>query len=173
VPDQWEDRIAYEEFLGEAKTAWVLQSWIEEASEDQMIEQFRVQPGDLYRVIDSARWLLYASHELGRLFETPKDILRLLDRVMERIEKGVKTELLPLVRLEGIGRVRARTLYNAGLKTLDDLKKAPIEQLTSLPLIGPKLAKKIKDQVGGYIKAEEWKKLKKGEDWEQRALTEY
>jgi len=173
VPDQWEDRIAYEEFLGEAKTAWVLQSWIEEASEEQMIEQFRVQPGDLYRVIDSARWLLYASHELGRLFETPKDVLRLLDKVMERIEKGVKAELLPLVRLEGIGRVRARTLYNAGLKTLDDLKKAPIEQLTSLPLIGPKLAKKIKDQVGGYIKAEEWKKLKKGEDWEQRALTEY
>jgi len=97
----------------------------------------------------------------------------LLDNVMERIEKGVKAELLPLVRLEGIGRVRARILYNAGLKTLDDLKKAPIEKLTSLPLIGPKLAKKIKDQVGGFIRAEEWKKLKKGEEWEQRALTEY
>jgi helicase len=172
VPDQWEDRIAYEDFLGEAKMAWMLHAWIEETSEEQMIEQFRVQPGDLYRVIDSARWLLYASHELGRLFEH-KDILRLLDTVMERIEKGVKTELLPLTRLEGIGRVRARILHNAGLKTLDDLKKAPIEQLTSLPLIGPKLAKKIKDQVGGFIKAEEWKKLKKGEEWEQRALTEY
>ena len=172
VPDQWEDQIAYEDFLGEAKMAWTLHSWIEEASEEQMIEQFSVQPGDLYRVIDSARWLLYASHELGRLFEH-KNILRLLDIVMERIEKGVKAELLPLVRLEGIGRVRARILYNAGLKTLDDLKKAPIEHLTSLPLIGPKLAKKIKDQVGGFIKAEEWKKLKKGEEWEQRALTEY
>jgi len=172
VPDQWEDRIAYEEFLGEAKMAWVLHGWIEETSEEQMIEQFRVQPGDLYRVIDSARWLLYASHELGRLFEH-KDILRLLDTVMERIEKGVKAELLPLTRLEGIGRVRARILHNAGLKTIDDLKKAPFEQLTSLPLIGPKLAKKIKDQVGGFIKAEEWKKLKKGEEWEQRALTEY
>jgi len=172
VPDEWEDRIAYEEFLGEAKMAWVLHAWIEETTEEQMIEQFRVQPGDLYRVIDSARWLLYASHELGRLFGH-KDILRLLDTVMERIEKGVKAELLPLTRLEGIGRVRARILYNAGLKTLDDLKKAPIEHLTSLPLIGPKLAKKIKDQVGGFIKAEEWKKLKKDEEWEQRALTEY
>lgn len=172
VPDQWEDQIAYENFLGEAKMAWVSHAWIEETSEEQMIEQFQVQPGDLYRVIDSARWLLYASHELGRLFEH-KDILRLLDTVMERIEKGVKAEILPLTRLEGIGRVRARTLYNAGLKTLDDLKKAPIEQLTSLPLIGPKLAKKIKDQVGGFIKAEEWKRLKKGEEWEQRALTEY
>jgi len=173
VPDQWEDHIAYEEFLTEAKTAWVLQAWIEEATEDQMIEQFRVQPGDLYRTIESARWLLYASHELARLFGAKKDILSDLDTVMERIEKGVKNELLPLVRLEGIGRVRARILHNAGLKTLDDLKKTPIEQLTTLPLIGPKLAKKIKDQVGGFIKAEEWKKLKKGEEWEQRALTEY
>jgi helicase len=172
VPDQWEDRIAYEDFLGEAKTAWVLQAWIEETTEEQMIEQFRVQPGDLYRVIESARWLLYATHELGRLLGH-KDMLRNIDRVMERIEKGVKAELLPLVRLEGIGRVRARILHNAGLKTLDDLKKAPMEQLTALPLIGPKLAKKIKDQVGGFIKAEEWKKLKKGEEWEQRALTEY
>jgi len=173
VPEQWEDHIDYEEFLTEAKTAWVLQSWIEEVTEDQMIERFRVQPGDLYRVIESARWLLYASHELARLFGVGKDALSGLDVVMERVEKGVKAELLPLVRLEGIGRVRARILHNAGLKTLDDLKKAPMEELTALPLIGPKLAKKIKDQVGGYIKAEEWKRLKKGEEWQQRAITEY
>jgi helicase len=172
VPTEWEDRLTYENFLGEAKTAWVLQAWIEEVTEEQLIEQFRVQPGDLYRAIDSARWLLYATHELGQLFEH-KDILKSLNMVMERIQKGVKAELLPLVKLEGIGRVRARTLHNASLKTIDDLKKAPFEQLTRLPLIGPKLAKKIKDQVGGYIKAEEWKKLRKGEEWEQRALTEY
>jgi len=172
VPDEWEDRIAYEDFLGEAKLAWVLNAWIEETTEDAMIERFLVQPGDLYRVIESARWLLYASQELGRLFGH-KDILPRLAEVTERTEKGVKTELLPLVRLEGIGRVRARILHNAGLKTIDDLKKVPLEKLTTLPLIGPKVAKKIKDQVGGFIKAEEWKKLKKGDEWEQRAITEY
>jgi len=172
VPDEWEDRIAYEEFLGEAKLAWVLGAWIEETTEDAMIEKFLVQPGDLYRVLDSARWLLYASQELGRLFGH-KDILPRLAEVTERTEKGVKAELLPLVRLEGIGRVRARILHNAGLKTIDDLKKVSLEKLTTLPLIGPKVAKKIKDQVGGFIKAEEWKKLKKGDEWEQRAITEY
>lgn len=172
VPDEWEDRIAYEEFLGEAKLAWVLESWIEEISEDEMIGKFRVQPGDLYRIINSAKWLLYASHELTRLFKH-KDALPSLSKLMERVQKGVKKELLPLVRLEGIGRVRARILYNAGLKTVEDLKKAPVKKLTSLPLIGLKLAKKIKDQVGGFIKAEEWKKLKKGEEWEQKAISEY
>jgi hypothetical protein len=35
------------------------------------------------------------------------------------------------------------------------------------------MAKKIKDQVGGYVKAEEWKKLKKGDEWQQKAISEY
>lgn len=172
VPSEWEDHIAFEEFLGEAKLAWVLESWIAETSEDEMIGKFTVQPGDLYRIIDSAKWLLHASHELARLFKH-KDILPGLSEVMQRVQKGVKRELLPLVRLEGIGRVRARILYNADLKTIADLKKAHVKKLTSLPLIGLKVAKKIKDQTGGFIKSEEWKKLKKGEESEQKAITEY
>jgi len=172
VPDEWMDRIAYEEFLGEAKLAWVLKAWTEETTEDETIEKFRVQPGDLYRLIATSRWLLHASHEVASLFNH-KDLLPHLAELMERTEKGVKTELLPLVRLKRIGRVRARILYNSGLKTRTDLKRAPLKKLTSLPLIGPKLAKKIKEQVGGFVKAEEWKKLKKEETAEQRAITEY
>ncbi len=172
IPSEWEDSIAFEEFLGEAKLAWVLKSWIAETSEDEMIGKFTVQPGDLYRIIDSAKWLLHASHELARLFKH-KDMLPSLSEVMQRVQKGVKKELLPLVRLDGIGRVRARILYNAGLKTIEDLKKAHVKKLTSLPLIGLKVARKIKDQTGGFIKAEEWKKLKKGQESEQRAITEY
>jgi len=172
VPDEWTDMMAYEEFLGEAKLAWVLNAWIEETSEDEIIERFQVQPGDLYRLIETARWLLYASHELATLLDH-KDLLRPLAELIERVQKGVKAEVLPLVRLKGIGRVRARILYNSGLKSLKDLKIAPVEKLTSLPLIGPKLAKNIKEQVGGYIKSKEWKELKKGKAWEQQALTEY
>jgi helicase len=172
VPDEWIDRIDYEEFLGEAKLAQVLDAWIKEMTEDETIERFRVQPGDLYRLIGTARWLLYASHELARLFGH-KDLLPRVAELIERIQKGVKAELLPLVRLEGIGRVRARVLYNSGLKTIEDMKKVPLGKLTSLPLIGPKLAKKIKEQVGGFVKLLEWKKLKRGKEWEQQALSEY
>lgn len=172
VPDEWTDRMMYEEFLGEAKLAWLLSAWIDETTEDETIEKFRVQPGDLYRLIATSKWLLYASHELASLFKH-KDLFPRLAELMERTEKGVKAELLPLVRLEGIGRVRARILYNSGLKTLADLKKARLERLTSLPLIGSKLAKRIREQVGGFVKAEEWKKLKKKEGPEQQAITEY
>jgi helicase len=172
VPDEWIDRIAYEEYLGEAKLAWVLNAWIEETTEDETIEKFRVQPGDLYRLIATSKWLLHSSHELASLFNH-KDLVPNLAGLVERTEKGVKAELLPLVRLERVGRVRARILYNSGLKTLTDLRKAHLKKITNLPLIGPKLAKKIKEQVGGFVKAEEWKKLKKKETAEQRAITEY
>jgi helicase len=172
VPSQWEDSLAYEEFLGETKLACVLKAWIEELSEDQMIERFRVQPGDLYRLIETAKWLLHASRELAVLFGQ-KDLLSHLTELVERMDKGVKKELLPLVRLEGVGRVRARVLFDAGLKSIEDLKLVPLERLVGLPLIGPKVAKKIKEQVGGFVKAEEWKKLKEAKGAEQQSLAEY
>jgi len=43
----------------------------------------------------------------------------------------------------------------------------------NLPLIGPKLAKKIKEQVGGFVKKEKWEKLEKEDVWKQKAITEY
>jgi helicase len=88
------------------------------------------------------------------------------------VEKGVKKELLPLVKLEGVGRVRGRIIFNAGYKAIEDIKHAPLENLTNLPAIGPKLAKKIKEQVGGFVKKDEWEKLDE-EEWKQKALTEY
>jgi helicase len=173
LPAIYQDRIAFEEFLGEAKMSWVLKAWMDETSEDEMIERFSVQPGDLYRLISTSKWLLHASHELASLFKH-KDLLPHLAKLTVRIEKGVKPELLPLVKLEGIGRARARVLYNSGLRSVDDVKRAPLRKLTGLPLIGPRLAQKIKEQVGGYVKADEWQNLKKKKETEQqRALTEY
>ena len=64
-------------------------------------------------------------------------------------------------------------MYNAGYKTIDEIKHAPFDDLMNLPLIGPRLAKKIKGQVGGFVKKEMWEKLDKGENWNQKALTEY
>jgi len=176
LPTVYQDRLAFEEFLGEAKMSWVLKAWMDETSEDEMIERFRVQPGDLYRLISTSKWLLHASHELASLFKH-KDLLPHLARLTVRIEKGVKPELLPLVKLEGVGRARARVLYRSGLKSVDDVKRAPLRKLTGLPLIGPRIARKIKEQVGGYVKADDWqnlqKKTKKKKTAQQRALTDY
>jgi helicase len=172
VPNEWDDHIAYEEFLGEVKTAIVLKSWIEETNEDTLMERFRVQPGDLYRTIENAKWLLHATHELATLLGN-KEVLPLAFELIERVSKRIKKELLPIVKLEGVGRVRGRIIYNAGYKTIEDIKHAELDDLTNLPLIGPRLAKRIKEQVGGFVKKETWEKLEKGDEWKQKALTEY
>jgi helicase len=171
-PEEWEDNIGYQEFLGEVKTAMTLKAWIEEMSEDWLIERFRVQPGDLYRTLENAKWLIHATHELAQLFGN-KQVIPLTLEVQLRVEKGVKKELLPLVKLEGVGRVRGRILFNSGYKTINDIKNARLEDLTGLPLVGPRLAKKIKEQVGGFVKKDAWEKLEKEDEWKQKALTEY
>jgi len=99
--------------------------------------------------------------------------LPLASELIERVAKGIKKELLPIVKLEGVGRVRGRIMYNAGYQTIADIKHAPLEDLTNLPLIGPRLAKKIKEQVGGFVKKETWEKLEKGEEWKQKSLADY
>jgi len=174
VPDEWVESVEYEEFLAELKCAKVLQDWINEATEDNILEAHGAEPGDLFRLIDMADWLLYACHELGKLFGH-KDLLSRLAETRIRVENGVKAELVPLVRLQGVGRVRARSLYNVGLKEIKDLKKASVTELMSVPLIGPAVAKKIKEQVGGKISTEEWEKLKKEKDSEkeQKLLADY
>ncbi len=171
-PDEFSDDVAYGQFLGEVKTAMTLNGWIDEMSEENLLEKFRVQPGDLFRTIENAKWLLHASHELAMLFGNRR-VTPLVLELQNRVEKGVKKELLPLVKLEGVGRVRGRIIYGAGHKTVEDLKRLPIEDLTALPLIGPKLAKRIKEQLGGFVRKQTWQRIEKEEEWKQKALTEY
>lgn len=89
------------------------------------------------------------------------------------LEKGVKKELLPIVKVEGVGRVRGRIIYNAGYKTVEDLKRASIDDLVNLPLVGSRLARKIKEQIGGFVRKDAWEKLEKDDPWKQKTLTEY
>jgi helicase len=170
IPNEWDDHIAYEEFLGEVKTAIILKNWIEETTEEQLLEQCRVQPGDLYRIIENAKWLLHATHELGALLGE-KETLPLAYELNERVTKGIKRELLPLVKLEGIGRVRARIMFNAGYRMVEDLKHAKFDDL--IRLLGPGVAKKIKEQVGGKVKKEQWESIDKKEESKQKALFDF
>ena len=174
IPDQWGDHIGYAEFLGEVKTAMVMNNWIEELPEEKIMERFSVQPGDLYRTIETSKWLLHAIDELSPVVAKNKEVSALSHELVERVSKGIKRELLPIVALEGVGRVRGRIIFNAGYQTIEDLKRAPVEDLTNLPSVGPRLAKKIKEQVGGFVKKETWDNLGKAPDEaQQKALFDF
>ncbi len=152
------DYIDYEEALGEVKTAMVLEAWISEVSENDLLERYNVQPGDRYSAATNGEWLLYSAHELADVLGMPEPKRHLIE-LRTRVKHGVSKKLLPLVRLKGIGRVRAQVLFNSGYTTVAKLKRADLRQLTALPLIGPRLAKSIKEQVGGVVDEQEWKRL--------------
>jgi len=165
------DYIDYEDALGEVKTAMVLDAWINEVSENDLLERYNVQPGDRYSAVTNGEWLLYSAHELAKTLELPEPRRHLIE-LRNRVKHGVSKKLLQLVGLKGIGRVRAQVLYNSGYTTQAKLKRADLRQLTALPLIGPKLAKTIKEQVGGLVEEAEWKSLDKVVA-EQSSLTSF
>jgi helicase len=154
-----QDYIDYEEFLGEVKTGMVLEAWINETSENDLLEKYSVQPGDRYSAVTNAEWLLYSAHELAQVLGLPEP-RRHLRNLRDRVKHGVTSKLLPLVRLKGIGRVRAKVLYDSGYTSIALLKRVDIRRLVELPLIGPRLAQNIKEQVGGIVDKKEWDQLK-------------
>ena len=172
VPDPWENYVEYEAFLGELKCVNVLYHWIEETRENDLLEKFRVEPGDLYRLVEITDWLLYATHELAKLFGY-KEVLPIVNELRFRVKHGVKSELIPLVSLEGVGRVRARALFNAGYWSIEALKHASITDLMKVPGVGQKLAKRIKEEVGGKIRQKELKEETLEEVGVQESLETY
>jgi helicase len=143
----------YDFFLAEMKTASLLDDWMAERTEDEVTKKFGIGPGDIRRMTDQAEWLLYSMAELGRIFNKKK--VRALTRLTTRVQYGVKEELLELISLRGVGRVRGRALYQRGFKTLRDLQKADPNDLSRIPTIGPSLAVKIKEQVGAPVDVRE------------------
>ena len=137
--------VDYEDFLGQVKTACMLEDWIEERSEEHISNKYNIGPGDIRNKVSTGEWLLYSMRELSRLFN--KTHQRALGNLIIRVSYGVTEELLELVTLRNIGRVRARALFKHGYKTKSDLRKVDTAKLSRIPTIGPKLAADIKAQV--------------------------
>jgi len=150
----------YEYLLSELKTVKLLHDWINEVPEEKLIEIYDVGPGDIYSLTQTAEWLLYSAAELAKI-EGMFEHYRSLAILRERVKHGVKEELLDLVRVKGIGRVRARMLFRHGFRTIEDLRKATLEQLVSVPGVGVEVAKRIKEYLGEEVRDEEFEMLRR------------
>jgi len=93
-----------------------------------------------------AEWLLHATREFARMynFSCVSDI----NNILLRVQNGCKEELLNLISLQGIGRVRARALYQQGFKSVNELRNVPVERLAKIKTIGKAVAMNIKQQIG-------------------------
>ena len=112
------------------KGALVLQSWIEETSINDLETEWNVQPGDLRSRVDLAEWLLYSTRiilmedeELSRMDkESHRVLFEAIDETHRRMRYGCKSDLISLVSLRGIGRVRAREMVEKlGVSNVKDV----------------------------------------------------
>jgi helicase len=150
VPDRFRD-VDYDWFLSEVKTAMIVYDWIEEVSEKAVTDKYDIGPGDVRNLLDTVEWVSHALSELALH-------LKVHDRrpsreLVARVQHGVKHELLDLVHLRNIGRIRGRRLYDGGFTSRKALRKGSCEAVAAL--VGPTIAVDIFEQLDVLVDAEQ------------------
>lgn len=148
-----DDDYRYEYFLGDLKTASLIEDWIHETDEDTITDSMGIGPGDIRSRVDMMDWIIYAMAEISLIYRP--ECTRMLRDLLIRVRYGIGKELMELVSFKGVGRARARILYDRGIRSKSDLERADIVELGSIPGIGSALARKIKEQLGPVASAKE------------------
>ena len=148
-------------YLSDLKVAALMDDWINEVSEEQITDAMGIGPGDIRAKVDRMDWIIYAMGEIAYIFNP--DAIRRIRPLSTRIRYGVKEELMELVSLKGVGRNRARTLYNAGYRGKDDIASVEESVLAKMPKIGPALARSMKQQTGSAPQPE-WASMSPSEE---------
>lgn len=159
----------YEEFLMTLKTALFFYDWVDEVHEDALMESLGIAPGEIRAKLERADWLIYATEELARILNH-QEFRAPLARMRLRLKHGAKEELLALLRLKNVGRIRARKLFNARIRTLQDVKDAELSALVAL--VGKATALSVKKQVGQEY-APEKLQVKPGKRKGQKSMADY
>ncbi|MFP3216262.1 MAG: DEAD/DEAH box helicase [Vulcanisaeta sp.] len=159
-----------EDYLSTIKTSVMLLEWADEVSEDELYRKYDVGPGDLRVYSDLMNWLASAVARLASTLGMKKHAER-LEVLRWRLTYGVREELIELVvNLEGVGRARARALYNAGFRSIADIANADPRAISSIRGFGDKLARSIIEQArklineGRVIRYEPTRKREGGTD---------
>jgi helicase len=127
----------YEWFLSEVKTAAMLLDWTSEVQDKVTEAKFGIGGGDIRGIADTAQWIMYATARLSGHVGAPHT--KRASDLTECLKYGVKPELLSLVAIRGVGRVRARRLYDAGYATPESLLAAGEKRIGEI--VGPKVAR--------------------------------
>ena len=138
------------------KSAWTLVQWIEEDSLRDIERKLGVAPGDLRVRVDHANWLLNAARQICAnngdidplLVNSDADLLSMLDIMRKRVSNGCKEDLLSLIAIRGVGRVRARTLANHGYRSaleVSRITKGAAQKLADERGWSPQLVQNIVD----------------------------
>jgi len=131
-----------------SRSLLVLHDWINERTDREIETAYKTQSGDLHRMTEGAAWLAYVMREMAR-DAGRDDLLAELATLRTRLRSGIKEELVELASIRGVGRVRARAIYDAGLRSISDVRAASPARLATIRQIGPTVAGSIMRAVSG------------------------
>ena len=121
--------------------ASLLYDWINEVSEVDLYNKYRVEPGVIRYIVDNAKWMAYSTYQMMSILDIAnKEYQDIVKDLEFRLEYGAKREIIELLYVKHIGRVRARVLYEAGVKFRDELYT---KSSLVASLIGEKITKKV------------------------------
>ena len=89
----------------------------------------------------------FADDEAEKKSDIVPDKAEELDAPPEPPKPLVSEELEELVKLKGVGPLKAKVLFNAGYADLRSLKSASVKELASIKGIGKKTAAQIKSEL--------------------------
>jgi helicase len=121
----------------------MLRDWANEIPEREIVKKYGTTPGTLFVKQTNADWLLYSASELSKLSHL--GITKLLE-LRVRTKYGIRKELLDLIRLEQVGRVRSRLMYDNGIRHVADLRLPGSAEKVE-KLFGKEVAKRILEQL--------------------------
>ncbi len=161
--------LEYGDFINSVKTALFFQDWIEEKNEEYLLETYNTRPGEIRAKLDTAEWLLYSSSEILKIMQF-RELTSEINKLRIRLKHGAKEELLPLLKLKDIGRVRARKMFRSNIRNIKAVRSVSIVSLSQI--LGKKMALNIKTQVGQEFH-EEKIQVKKNKRKGQVSLADY
>jgi len=127
----------------------LIKDWISEEKEDHIITKYKSSPGHIQEITNRSKWISHCILELCKFLEISLLEYKKYKDLSTRIEYGIKEELVELVKLKNIGRVRARKLYNHNIKTISDIKKNPEKFIAVVGKFGQKALRELKIDYTG------------------------
>ena len=161
--------------LSTVKSAWLLESWIDEKTLRQIESVHDVAPGDLHHRTDLMAWLLAASEAVLATDDVFHDdhasalhaLSNLLDESRHRVRHGCRADLLRLVKVRHVGRLRARRLAEVGIRTPEDLLNMPPSLRADVEAWrgwGPVLVQRMMDDAARFAARPEPKHRARSDD---------
>ncbi|MEC7178319.1 MAG: helicase-related protein, partial [Candidatus Thermoplasmatota archaeon] len=167
---------SYDEMLlSNVKSAWMIEMWTNEDNIRSIEKELDVNPGDIHYRVDIMEWLIHASREIILTDDVFSDehmnqiaeIVKLLDILRLRVRHGCKQDLLSLVNIPNVGRMRARELSTRGIRNPNDvanMTQKQINEVLNMRGWGPQLLDKIMYEVSKVLNKSKKSTVKRRHD---------